>query len=101
MELLLLSVTFSAVLFAAGISAAVWRERRERAIARAERLQRLAFADETPAMFASAGVRGAARRRAVAVGAVAIVMMSIVGGIFALHDAAALDEVAPPRSADR
>jgi hypothetical protein len=101
MELLLLWVSVSAVLFAAGICTAVWLGNRKRAIARAERLQQLAFADETPGMFASSGERGAGRRRAVAVAAVAIVMMSIAGGVFALHDTTASHDPAAPQSADR
>jgi hypothetical protein len=74
----------------AGVSSAVaWKlahERREETAARVEALRSLTFPDETTAMFGASAEPSAPKRRLVAVAVVALVMASIAGTVFALHD---------------
>jgi hypothetical protein len=88
MEMLLVIVTMVSWLAAGVLAAAVWsltRERREQTAARAEALRALAFSETTPMFGASVEPRAPMRRWA-ALAAVAVIMTSIAGTVFALHE---------------
>jgi hypothetical protein len=88
METLLLVVTVACVLIASFASMVVWtqvHEARERSAVRVEALRSLALDDGVPAMFGASVEQGAPTRRWIAVAAVAAVMLSIAGTVFAVH----------------
>ena len=89
MEAFLLIVTLASFSMALITSAAAWksvREDRERTAARVHVLKTLAFEGETPGMFGAAVERGAPNRRWAALAAVGVVMASVAGTAFALHE---------------
>ena len=88
METLLLVVAVACVLIACVASIVVWlqlHEAHERSDVRVEALRSLALNDGAPAMFGASAEQGAPTRRWIAVAAVAAVMLSIAGSVFAVH----------------